>query len=300
MSDNVNFGDGYDNLGDLPVEFNPNDGTISVGKTHKQITSSDGEGIADKDSLNLPLDGNDDSDYNPPVPKPAPPTAFFDYVGLSNRKIQFVNQTLGNFKSIAWDFGDGQKSSQFNPEHIYASSGNYEVRLTASNSGGFDVHTKYVEVLEPAPVVSFDFAVGGFTIYTTNNSTTQNWVWDFGDGTSSTDQNPNHVYTDVGTYIVTLTSGALTIQKTIKIDVEISLSWTDNSSNEDGFRIEHSLDGSTGWTTVNTVGAGITTYGVTLANDGIDSSVLNYFRVYAYNAGGDSANPTNTSSVVCS
>src|SRR5207302_2019781 len=65
---------------------------------------------------------------------------------------------------------------------------------------------------------------------------------------------------------------------------QINLSWTDNSNNETGFKIERSPDGTT-FTQVATVGASITTY----ANVGLAASTKYYYRVRAYNSGGNSA-----------
>ena len=80
--------------------------------------------------------------------------------------------------------------------------------------------------------------------------------------------------------------------------MEILLEWDDNSDNEIGFKIERSSDGSTDWAQIAVVGAGTESYGVTLAKDGVDSNIINFFRVYAYNGTGDSGY-SNTSSVRC-
>lgn len=64
----------------------------------------------------------------------------------------------------------------------------------------------------------------------------------------------------------------------------VSLSWTDNSDNEDGFKIERSLDGLTGWTQIDTTGSGATTY----ADDTGTVGVTYYYRVRAFNGDGDS------------
>jgi Fibronectin type III domain/Bacterial pre-peptidase C-terminal domain len=64
----------------------------------------------------------------------------------------------------------------------------------------------------------------------------------------------------------------------------VDLTWTDQSDNEDGFRIEQSTDGTT-FTFVANVGANATGYAVT----GLSASTSYYFRVRAYNAVGDSA-----------
>jgi hypothetical protein len=65
---------------------------------------------------------------------------------------------------------------------------------------------------------------------------------------------------------------------------EIDLSWTDNSTTETGFKIERSTDNAT-WTQNATVGANVTMY----ASTGLAATTQYYYRVRAYNAGGNSA-----------
>jgi titin len=76
----------------------------------------------------------------------------------------------------------------------------------------------------------------------------------------------------------------LNLVATTVSSTRIDLTWTDNSSNEDGFQIERSTDGST-FTQIATVGANVTTY----SNTGITCTVFYYYRVRAYNAIGNSA-----------
>jgi hypothetical protein len=64
----------------------------------------------------------------------------------------------------------------------------------------------------------------------------------------------------------------------------ITVGWVDNSTNETGFHVERSTNGST-WTLVATVGANVRTY----ANSSLKSNTLYYYRVRAYNASGNSA-----------
>ena len=67
-------------------------------------------------------------------------------------------------------------------------------------------------------------------------------------------------------------------------DGQINLSWTDNSLIEDGFEIERSPNGSTGWVNIGTNSANDTTF----SNTGLTPSTTYYYRVYAYNGNGDS------------
>jgi hypothetical protein len=64
----------------------------------------------------------------------------------------------------------------------------------------------------------------------------------------------------------------------------IDLSWTDNSSDETGFKIERSPNGTSGWTQIDTVGAGVTSY----SDNSLGCSTPYYYRVRAYSAYGDS------------
>ncbi len=65
---------------------------------------------------------------------------------------------------------------------------------------------------------------------------------------------------------------------------QITISWTDNSDNEEGFKIERSPDGTTGWTEIATVGPGITNF----QNINLTPSTIYYYRVRAFNPGGNS------------
>ncbi|MEM9337489.1 MAG: PKD domain-containing protein [Bacteroidota bacterium] len=126
----------------------------------------------------------------------------------------FTNTTTiqgGQGLSYTWDFSDGSGSSLENPTHFFATAGNYRVKLTATSSTGcVDSVTRFVVVNEN-PVVAFsqNNVCLGQTMQFINLSTpgaasVQQYDWDFGDGNTSTDQNPSHLYAAEGTYDVTL------------------------------------------------------------------------------------------------
>ncbi len=75
------------------------------------------------------------------------PTARFIYVvGEDNGlMVTFTNASL-NADTYSWDFGDSESSTETNPSHTYATSGTYDVTLTATNSGGSDAVTKSLEL----------------------------------------------------------------------------------------------------------------------------------------------------------
>jgi hypothetical protein len=106
-----------------------------------------------------------------------------------------------------WDFGDSQTSTDENPTHDYAAAGTYDVSLEACNSEGMcDTFTDQVQVLS-LPVAGFTFEVQKFDVSFTNTSLDAlTYEWDFGDGITSTEMNPTHIYADAGTYTVVLSA----------------------------------------------------------------------------------------------
>src|SRR5215470_19762433 len=68
------------------------------------------------------------------------PTASFvmspDGNPVVNQTVQFTDTSTGGPTSWAWDFGDGQVSSQQNPAHAFGGPGTFQVTLTATNASG--------------------------------------------------------------------------------------------------------------------------------------------------------------------
>ncbi|MBA7612586.1 hypothetical protein ES703_19822 [subsurface metagenome] len=140
-----------------------------------------------------------------------------DFVGeptecVAPLTVDFTDLSTGTISGWNWDFGDGDTSTAQNPTHTYNDPGLYTVSLTITGPGGSDTETKvnYITVHES---LAADFSANPtqgdppLTVDFTDLSTgtISGWEWDFGDGDTSTAQNPTHTYNDAGTYTVSLT-----------------------------------------------------------------------------------------------
>ena len=133
--------------------------------------------------------------------------------GESPLTVQFTGTSDRNVSSWSWDFGDGTNSTMQNPSHEYSSDGSYAVSLTITDQDSgetFSVEKPgFINTYTP-PAASFgvDIYSGqvpmtvNFTDMSANNPTA--WLWNFGDGNTSAEQNPTYMYTSGGTYSVTL------------------------------------------------------------------------------------------------
>lgn len=116
--------------------------------------------------------------------------------------------------SYYWDFGDGNSSALQNPVNIFPYNGIFNVCFTYSDSGGWCDSTICDTVLitnasNPPCNLSVSHSYDSIPttqIYFNWNSSIQptQWFWDFGDGSTSTQQNPSHIYTTSGSYSVCL------------------------------------------------------------------------------------------------
>jgi PKD repeat protein len=125
--------------------------------------------------------------------------------------VNFTDQSSNTPYEWSWDFGDGSRSEQQNPCHIYSEPGVYTISLTVTNAHGCgSVTRKDCITVNPVPVADFTHspAIGtvpltvNFQDQSQYNSTT--WSWDFGDSTTSNEQSPSHTYFKPGTYSVSL------------------------------------------------------------------------------------------------
>ena len=148
-----------------------------------------------------------------------PPVAAFSgtpLTGTAPLTVAFTDASTYNPTTWSWNFGDGGTSTLQNPSHVYSTAGTYSVTLTVANAYGSNTLTKtgYVTVSAPPtnpPVANFTGTPTSGTVPLTvvftdaSTNTPTSWSWNFGDGGTSTLQNPSHVYSTAGTYTVSLT-----------------------------------------------------------------------------------------------
>ncbi len=128
-----------------------------------------------------------------------------------NQLVTFTNLTQGGSASTiyTWDFGDGTTSNLVNPTHAYTDTGFYDITLTVINQGCSNdtIKIRYIEIVVPKADFYFDFDCTNPTtvaFYDTSQGA-DTWLWDFGDGTSSNQQNPVHTFPSQAIYTVQLT-----------------------------------------------------------------------------------------------
>ena len=114
--------------------------------------------------------------------------------------------------SFIWDFGDGTTlvSNAAKVNHSYATAGTYNVRLLLVDTNYCNFPDSATQLLSVSPLVKAQFitpAAGCVPYNAQFNNTSlagQQFFWDFGDGTTSTDVNPTHLYPNIGTYTIRL------------------------------------------------------------------------------------------------
>jgi PKD repeat protein len=120
-----------------------------------------------------------------------------------------------SIKGWVWNFGDGTFGTGQNPSHIYTNLGTYYPALTVTNAVGVTATTSGATITVTNPAVKFTanhtnacpFLTIQFTSPATDSGGNRitNWLWNFGDGTFSTLENPVHIYTNIQTYNPALT-----------------------------------------------------------------------------------------------
>ncbi len=192
------FGDGATSSAAYPEHTYVQAGAFTVAL---RVTGPGGTDLAEK------------LEYVEVSPPPEPEVAFAasSTAGAAPLRVTFINQTTGAVDSWRWDFGDGASSTAMSPTHDYGAAGLYSVRLTVTyGSKSRDCYKQdYIDV---APIVQFTASVlsgqAPLPVVFTNRTAggADSWLWDFGDGTTSTAEHATHEYQAPGVYTVCLTA----------------------------------------------------------------------------------------------
>ena len=139
----------------------------------------------------------------------------------------FNNTSFGeDIDNYLWSFGDNSSplssdSVAPNPV-IFNEPGSYEVSLLVSNTLGWDKSTITIDVLD-IPVADFSYNINNGMVEFTNNSVFgSEYYWDFGDGNTSTEENPSHNYDSKNIYHVMLTVTNICGEQSISENIQIS------------------------------------------------------------------------------
>ena len=186
-----------------------------------------------------------------PLPQTEPPTAAFSGTPLSGTAPLAV--TFSNDSTAAgdylWEFGDGETSTETAPAHTYAQSGVYTVTLSAGNGVMTDtlVQPTYITVTAATPSAAFSgtplSGTAPLTVTFSNDSTAaSNYLWEFGDGATSAEAAPAHIYAQSGVYTVTLSAGDGVVTDTLVQPAYITVS---EAETPQAFFVAQPLTGTT-------------------------------------------------------
>jgi len=193
-----NFGgDGTSTLEDPTHTFNTPGSYVCV------LTVTDACSSTDTDSVTIQVNPALGCDAGGP------------YSGTICTTVSFSGTGTGGHPpyTYSWTFGDGGSGSGPNPTHQYTADGSYTATLTVTDSySDTATDTAPVTISTPAVVAEAGGPYSGticspisFSGSASGGCIPYSFDWDFGDGGTSTLQNPTHQYTSDGTYTATLT-----------------------------------------------------------------------------------------------
>jgi gliding motility-associated-like protein len=135
-------------------------------------------------------------------------------------------QSVDPIVSWSWDFGDGFTSTLANPNHTYATAGTYTLKVVFTSAGGCTDSLTMLNAIRVGNLLTPNFSASPrdacafqpihFSDLTTGG-TPNSWYWEFGDGGTSTDQNPTHFYQDTGYFNITLVVNSNGCRDTLRI-----------------------------------------------------------------------------------
>lgn len=141
---------------------------------------------------------------------PPPPQAIFepDTSGCPPLDVSFRNQSV-YADTYVWDFDDGSYSTEASPTHRFYQSKAHQVELVAYGLAGTDT-SKQIILVHPSPKALFEAYpreaknLKQVFKFLNNSINGDKYMWDFGDGNTSIDENPAHIYKEPGIFTVSL------------------------------------------------------------------------------------------------
>lgn len=145
-----------------------------------------------------------------------PDAAFSNNNACIGGATNFTNETQGTVTQWGWNFSGLSASTAQNPSYVFPGQGIYTITLIANN--GNICYDTAVSTIDIRNTVNADFSFNGpctlegiyedlSSIPPTSDGTINSWAWNFGNGNTSTSQNPTHTYMANGAYDVTLIVG---------------------------------------------------------------------------------------------
>lgn len=154
-------------------------------------------------------------------------------------QVIFTDESV-NATSWEWNFGEGAApatASTEGPHSVYYTTPGVKTVSLSINGSLTETKDDFISVAV-SPEADFSFGGNEFTVDFTNNSTNATiYLWDFGDGNTSTENNPTHTYATGGTYMVNLTATYLNCEDNITHEVMVPLTGLDELAENNYFSI---------------------------------------------------------------
>ena len=192
------FHDGsFSNLSSITHTY-PDGGSFDVF----MIGTSRVNGCMDTVSKNVTIISTPDIEINPE-----------NTFGCQPFKVDFTNSTL-NADFYSWDFGDNNSSGSINPTHTYQNEGSYNGNFVAFNNYGCTDSVVFSIDVYPKPINQFSTSSKACQMPDTlkiinNTEGAIGYLWDFGNGHTSREDNPTTIYDSEGSYDISLISNSL-------------------------------------------------------------------------------------------
>lgn len=158
------------------------------------------------------------------------PKAAFTYTLSTENpyEVKFIS-TISDRKSWIWDFGDNSTATIAHPTHIFPREGVYKVTLTATGGPGSTpaVFEQEISIMLFDPTAEISYTADLLELkFKATTTYARSFLWNFGDGTTSTEKNPIHTYQNEGDYTITLTATGFegTTEKVVTQDITVSSS----------------------------------------------------------------------------